>query len=208
MKKKKPQKESTKPIRSWEKPLEPIKKPEIEVKDYPAAGPRILEFERKLDEKLAEASVDPGHLKRGPGRPPKLPEPDPVQLTDVAIRGAVSLPFTMWSEVNKLPELSLTEREILLLADSTKALLDYYFPNLPAAALLWCNFTFAAVSILQPRLSAIKKERTKRKSFSSPSSNGQGLVNPTNLTNKTPVPDPVIPIKTTQFPSEIKTVEK
>jgi hypothetical protein len=125
----------------------------------PVTLPQSPDFERKLQEGATEAA------KRGPGRPRKdelAASDQPLQLTDTAVKSAVKIPFSLWAEANKMPDLQLAEKEVAELSIAVKGLLDYYCPELPIPLLLWSNATLTLAAIVSPRLQRVQNEKKSR----------------------------------------------
>jgi len=139
------------------------------VKSEPARpiplGPVTLPVSPDFESKLQESS--PEAAKKGPGRPRKeeLPADEQLsqlQLTDTAVKAAVKIPFSLWAEANKMPELGLLETEVAELSIAIKGLLDYYWPEMPTPLLLWANATLTLAAIVTPRLQRIQNIKDSR----------------------------------------------
>lgn len=127
------------------------------VTPYPAAGPKVIDFEQKLDEQMAEND------KPKRGRPPKPAEPEPVQVPNEIIRQAVQVPFDLWAISQNLKDLKLDAKEAAMLAEPVKTLLDYYAPQMPVIIIAWASLTISTYAVMKPRLemiAAIKKQKT------------------------------------------------
>jgi len=155
-----------------------IKKPAVddkpEITPYPTAGPRIIEFENKLKEKIEPEK------KRGRGRPPRQNaeglDPGPATIPNEIVKQAIQVPFDLWAISQNLDGLKLTDQEARLLAEPAKALLDYYAPKVPTIIIAWSSLVVAAYSVMRPRLELIKD--TRKQKVTSPSesagTDGQG----------------------------------
>lgn len=133
------------------KPLAPTEQIP-KVTPHPTAGPKVTEFEEKLDAQLAG-----GEPKRGPGRPPKQPDgpPEPEGLDVGIVARIVKMPFELWAINQKVEELILTESEAKQIAGPVKELLDYYLPQIPAIAYAWIALTVNGFWIMRTRLALI-----------------------------------------------------
>lgn len=153
-------KRKTKKKKTAKKKSKPVQNP-VEVTPYPEAGPKVVEFERILDEKL-----EAGEVKRGRGRPRKdqAPEPaEPDNITSELIAGTVKLPFELWSIQQGIEDLGLTDKEARQLATPVKQLLDYYLPKIPPIAYAWLSLSVTTFWIMRSRLlliAVIKKQNT------------------------------------------------
>jgi hypothetical protein len=148
-------KKTQQPAAVKSEPARPVIPPEA------STLPASPDFESKLQESNPEAA------KKGPGRPRKeeLPAADqltPLQLTDTAVKAAVKIPFSLWAEANKMPELGLLETEVAELSIAIKGLLDYYWPEMPTPLLLWANATLTLAAIVSPRLQRIQNIKDSR----------------------------------------------
>lgn len=137
---------------------------------YPTAGPKVTEFEQKLDEQLAG-----GEPKRKPGRPRTRPEvtPEPEGLPIDVVAGTLKLPFELWSIGQGVKELALDDKEARQLAEPVKQLLDYYLPQIPAIAYAWISLSVSSFWIMRTRLLLIA-EIKKQKEHSSTSESQAG----------------------------------
>lgn len=168
------------------------------VTPYPAAGPKVIAFEDKLDEQLRGGNGE----KPKRGRPPKPLEPEPAQVPSEIIKQAVQVPFDLWAISQNLKGLKLDDKEAAMLSEPVKTLLDYYAPQMPVIVIAWASLTISTYAVMKPRLemiAAIKK--------ASPSSeqadvdrdgNGQGGPTP-------PVSPPVGQAGKIEYPAQIKT---
>jgi len=159
------------------------------VTPYPTAGPKIADFEEKLDQQLAGDET-----KRGPGRPRKQQQPEqpgPEGLDTAVVSGVVKMPFELWSISQNVKELALTDQEAAQISGPVKQLLDYYLPQIPPIAYAWIALTVNGFWIMRTRLlliAAIRESKKQRTPPAGPVNQGPG---PTPLTNQ-------------KFPSEIK----
>lgn len=208
MKKKKSKKKQMKKIKVKAKFSEPdlvkksseknpaeTKKPESKsvqpkITPYPQAGKKVAEFETVLDRQLAGDSAPP-EPKRGPGRPPKEPDPEPPELSIDVVAGVVKIPFELWSISQSVPSLSLTTEEANKIAEPAKQLLEFYLPQIPVIAYAWASLSVSVFWIMQSRLRTIqeiKLQRAKRKAGPGPT-------------------EPAQPGVTTTFPKAVKTTK-
>jgi len=149
---------------------------------HPTAGPKVTEFEKKLDEQLAREAP-----RRGPGRPPKEPAPEPPTLDLDVVAGVVKIPFELWAIGQGLEGLALTDDESRKLAEPAKILLEYYLPQIPEIAYAWIGLSVSSFWIMRVRLLLIKEIRKQRES------------------QKPPVPvQPTQPGVNTTFPDKLK----
>lgn len=146
------------------KPLDPLGQiPKIT--PYPTAGPKITEFEDRLDAQIA--GDEP---KRGPGRPRKQQPSEQVEPEglDVGIVARlVKMPFELWAINQKIEELVLEDKEAAQIAEPVKQLLDHYLPQIPAIAYAWIALTVNGFWIMRTRLLLIKAIQEYNKNFSS-----------------------------------------
>jgi len=191
-KKKVPRSEPVK-IASEKKPAE-TKKPESKpvqpkITPYPQAVKKVTEFETVLDRQLAGDPAPPPP-KRGPGRPPKGPDPEPPELSIDVVAGVVKIPFELWSISQSVPSLSLTTEEANKIAEPAKQLLEFYLPQIPVIAYAWASFSVSIFWVMQSRLRTIQEIKLQRAKNAKP---GPG---PT---------EPAQPGVTTTFPKAVKT---
>lgn len=148
-KKKKVKKKKT----AKKKPLDPLRQMLPKITPHPTAGPKVTEFEEKLD---AQLSGD--EPKRGPGRPRKQqPGPAEPEGLDVGIVSrVVKMPFELWAINQKVEQLALEDKEAAQIAEPVKQLLDYYLPQIPAIAYAWIALTVNSFWIMRTRLLLIK----------------------------------------------------
>lgn len=161
---------------------------------YPAAGKKVVEFEEKLDQHIADEQP-----KRGRGRPRKetMPiEPAP-QVGVELVAGAIKIPFELWAINQDIEELSLNKDEAKQLAEPVKVLLDYYLPKMPDIGYAWLGLAVTSFWIFRPRLQLIqelKKQKLPPQTDAvQDGQNGQGGPRPFVPENKT---------KSNQFPNE------
>jgi len=126
---------------------------------HPTAGPKVTEFEKKLDEQLAREAP-----RRGPGRPPKEPAPEPPTLDLDVVAGVVKIPFELWAIGQGLEGLALTDDESRKLAEPAKILLEYYLPQIPEIAYAWIGLSVSSFWIMRARLLLIKEIRKQQES--------------------------------------------
>lgn len=159
---------------------------EPKITTHPTAGPKITEFEDLLDRQLA-GDTGPPKSKRGPGRPPKEPEPEPPELTIDIVAGVVRIPFELWAIGQDVKSLALSDEEAKQMAGPAIQLLEYYLPKIPVIAYAWVSMSVSIFWVMRTRLlliQEIKKQRQKQQSVK-PSEPAQPGVN-------------------TKFPTEIK----
>jgi len=149
------------------------------VTPHPTAGPRIIDFERKLQGSIQDDGGIPPDRKRGRGRPPKQLEPEPATIPNVIVKQAIQVPFDLWAISQNLDELKLTDQEARLLADPVKALLDYYAPKVPVIVIAWLSLVVASYSVMRPRLELIAElKKQNHPSSESAGMDGQGQGGP------------------------------
>lgn len=168
-----------------EKSTEPTSaKPEI--RPYPEAGPKVQEFEDRLDAQLAGNGAPT--TKRPVGRPPKPPEPELPELTIDIVAGVVKIPFELWSIGQDVKGLALTDEEAKQMAEPLRQLLEHYLPMIPPIAYAWVSLSVSSFWVMRTRLlliQEIKKQREKQQA-----------------------PGPAAPAQpgvVTKFPAEVKT---
>ncbi|MBW8003339.1 MAG: hypothetical protein FVQ80_15220 [Planctomycetes bacterium] len=197
MAKKKTKKKTTKSPKEKAPLQEPAK-----ITPHPTAGPKVDEFEQKLDQQLADAK-EIG--KRGPGRPRKQPESEPEFELDLkTIAQGLKMPFDLWAVSQKIEQLRVTDDEACAIAIPAKKLLDYYFPGAPVIAIAWAGLVISLYTITAPRLKLIA-DLKKQKETSSATSAGQmdqGQGGPDQ-----PVSNENQPVARIQFPQATKPVE-
>ena len=170
MAKKKKTKTKTKKAAA-KKPLDPLRQTVPKITPHPTAGPKITEFEEKLDEQLAGDKP-----KRGPGRPRK-DQPGPIEPEGVGVdivSGVVKLPFELWAIKEKVEELVLTDAEANQIAEPFKKLLDYYLPQIPEIAYAWIALTVNGFWIMRTRLLLIAAIKESNEQISSGAQTADG----------------------------------
>ncbi len=177
-----------------------IDQAKLNVMPHPTAGPQITEFEDQLDQQLDEKP----QAKRGPGRPRKGPlEPAPsFEMDSDLIAQGFKLPFELWAQTQKVPDLKLTDPEAIAFAKPVKQLLDHYLPNFPEIGIAWASLMITGYTIMGTRFALVAEIKRNKKSSSSNSTGGkdtsQGRPRPSNDL-KTP--------GLVKFPDEIETKE-
>ena len=148
------------------KPLDPLNQiPKIT--PHPTAGPKVTDFEEKLDAQLA--GDEP---KRGPGRPRKEQPPGPIEPAGIGVDivcGVVKMPFELWSIGQDVKELALDDNEAKQIAEPLKQLLDYYLPQIPEIAYAWISLTVNGFWIMRTRLLLIAAIQEQNKNIDSSS---------------------------------------
>lgn len=178
-----------------EKPAE--QKPPI-VTPYPAAGPKVVDFEDKLDEQLGAGD------KPKRGRPPKQPEPEPAQVPNEIVKQAVQVPFDLWAINQNLKGLKLDAKEAAMLAEPVKTLLDYYLPQMPVIAIAWASLTISTYAVMKPRLEMIA-EIKKQKASPSSGPADRDIKDGSGQGGPAPPVSPMPAEQGGQYPAQIKT---
>jgi hypothetical protein len=128
---------------------------------YPTAGARVEEFEKKLDQSLAQTEPP----KRGPGRPRKEEvEAHSAEAAVELLQNVIKTPFELWAISQDVPGLALSDAESQQWAEPMKQLLDYYLPKIPTIAYAWIAWTTTTFWIFRPRmilLAEIRKQKQK-----------------------------------------------
>jgi len=170
------------------------------VTPYPTAGPKVSDFEQKLDEHL-EPEDKP---KRG--RPPGVKhtshKPEPAQVPNEIIKQAVQVPFDLWAISQKLKGLELDDKEAAMLAEPVKTLLDYYLPQLPTIVFAWASLTIMTYAVMKPRLEMIAEIKKQKKAASSVQAADRGPGDESTAAGA-PTP-PAGPGRTVGFPAQLK----
>lgn len=139
-----------------------------EVTPYPTAGPKITNFEQKLDEQLTGEPP-----KRQRGRPRK----DLLQINSAPIGPAlelvinfVKLPFELWQiRETEVEGLALTDAEAKQIAEPARELIEYYLPMIPPIGYAWASLSVSFFWIIRNRLTAIEQVKTQKKAkYSAP----------------------------------------
>jgi len=127
--------------------------------------PTNPEFEQAV-KGLTEPKKDGrGGVRPGAGRPQgvtdefaavnRLPE-----KANLAIVPVIEIPFDLWAQAMKLPELALGKDEAKNLALPITQLLEYYFPGrIPEIAWIWLMLFASTSNILKPRLKIISERK-------------------------------------------------
>lgn len=191
MTKKKAKKRITKKKKVVKKQYDPLNQIP-KVTPHPTAGPKVQEFEDRLDEQLA--GDEP---KRGPGRPRKEQLPiEPENLTPDVIVGVVKIPFELWAIDQDVKELALEDDEAKQLSEPIKQLLDYYMPKIPAIAYAWISLSISSFWIMRSRMLLIQaiKESNSLSSQADDKDIGHGGLRPPPPVN-TKFPPKTEPVK-------------
>ncbi len=130
---------------------------------YPTAEKKVSDFEKKLDDQLAQEAP-----KRGPGRPPKEPPPEPPTLDLDVVAGVMKIPFELWAIGQGVEALALADDESRKLAEPAKILLEYYLPQIPEIAYAWIGLSASSFWIMRSRLLLVKEIRKHRESQKPP----------------------------------------
>lgn len=152
---KKDQDKKTVPVKTVVEPAAPAPK----ITPHPTAGQKVTQFEKKLDDQLAQEAP-----KRGPGRPPKEPPPEPPTLDLDVVAGVIKIPFELWAIGQGVDALALTDEESRNLAEPAKILLEYYLPQIPEIAYAWIGLSVSSFWIMRTRLLLLKVMRKERES--------------------------------------------
>ena len=147
-------------IASEKNPAETKKQVQPKITPYPQAGKKVTDFENVLDRQLAGDPAPPP--KRGPGRPPNEPDPEPPVLSIDVVAGVVKIPFELWSISQSVPSLSLTTEEANKIAEPAKQLLEFYLPQIPVIAYAWASLSVSVFWIMQSRLRTIQEIKLQR----------------------------------------------
>ncbi len=142
--------------------VHPASPEQLNVTPYPEAGKKVEDFEVKLDAQIAGGPTEAP--KRGRGRPPKQPEPEPQQpeISPDIICGIIKIPFEFWATSQNLKELALTDTEAKQLAGPIKQLIDYYLPRIPTIAYAWISLSVTVFWISKSRLEIIAEIKRKK----------------------------------------------
>lgn len=156
-------KKSTSQAQAGSSSTQVINKPKKpEVKPYPQAGQKVIEFENAIDNALNLVGDEP---KRGRGRPRK--EDQQAAQTEIDIKvvaQAIQIPFDLWALSQNVEQLKLSADEAILIARPAKQLLDHYMPNVPEIAWAWVSLSAAGYSIIQSRLLIIAEIKKQKQS--------------------------------------------
>ena len=167
------------------KPVQP------KITPYPQAGKVITDFENVLDRQLSGDQAPP-EKKRGPGRPPNEPDPEPPVLSIDVVAGVIKIPFELWSISQSVPSLSLTTEEANKIAEPAKQLLEFYLPQIPVIAYAWASLSVGVFWIMQGRLRTIQEIKLHRERIAKA---GPGPTEPAQPGVSTTFPQAVKPTK-------------
>ena len=77
-----------------------------------------------------------------------------------AICAVLEMPFDLWAELNKMPELALTKEEARKLGLPVTQLLEFYFPGkIPVIAWVWMSLVGATANIVKPRFKVLSQRK-------------------------------------------------
>jgi len=194
---KKTKKAKKKAVKEKSPAKQPVIGPEKKnVVPYPTAGPKILDFEAKLDEQL-NAADQPAGRGRGPGRPRKTPAaPEPPGVAPEIIEGVVKMPFEFWAISQGVKQLAISDDEAKRLAEPMVQLIEHYLPQIPTIAYAWVSLAVSAFWVTRPRLMMIAAIKKKQAGLSSPSSEAGGPAArsaPSGPAGGFPTPDEIKP---------------
>ena len=146
-------------------------------------GPRSrkkqnIEFEKALAEEAqaaesrkAEENGKAGRLDTRPGVSAQGPgaEAQPVSTVPPkaarALAPVLKIPFAIWSKIDEIPEIKLSQDEALEWADPIVEILEYYFPGkIPEIAWMWLMLLESTGRVIDSR---IEIRHQKKKSTSS-----------------------------------------
>jgi len=149
----------------------------IKVTFDPRKKQRIPEFEQALAEeaKLAElrkaeenekagrSDTRPGDSAQDPGAqgPPESTVP-PKPKAARALAPVLKIPFAIWSKIDEIPELKLSQDEALEWAEPIADILEYYFPGkIPEIAWMWLMLLESTGRVIDSRVE-IRHQKKKQ----------------------------------------------
>lgn len=199
MTKKKKKKTKKKITRSTGVTIDPEK---LNITPHPTAGPKIKDFETKLNGDLKKKPTEKrSHQKK------VVPEPAFEMGYDLIAQG-LKMPFELWANSQKVLDLKLTDPEAITIAKPVKLLLDYYLPNVPEIGIAWLSLAISGYTIMAVRLQLIadkKKEKQNSKVSSSTAVENSTAAGQTRRSQ--PSPDELEPTGSLRFPNESKPVK-
>ena len=136
-----------------------------EMTPMPTAGSKVTEFQRALDQTIAEhpqpqhGGARPGSGRKAKPKAPPPPEVQPVQPAEIssAITELLCTPFDLWAAKAKLPELALTNEEAETITKPVQVLLDFYVPNMRPIDWAWASLAITGIAIMRPRVMLLQR---------------------------------------------------
>ncbi len=131
----------------------------------PTAGRVITDFEKALDQTIAEhpqpqhGGARPGAGRKVKPKAPPPPEVQPVEPAEIssAITELLRTPFDLWAAKAKLPELALTNEEAETVTKPVQVLLDFYVPNMRPIDWAWASLVITGIAIMRPRVMLLQR---------------------------------------------------
>lgn len=81
-----------------------------------------------------------------------------------ALCAVLEMPFDLWADVNKMPELALSKDEARKLGLPVTQLLEFYFPGkIPVIAWVWMSLLGSTANIVKPRLKMLRQRKAAGK---------------------------------------------
>lgn len=117
--------------------------------------------EVKKQKELAKAGRT--ETSTGPGDSPGPPDDHVVQVPDRAAQAlapVLKIPFVIWSNIENIPEIRLSDEEAQEWTEPFVELLEYYFPGkVPEIAWIWLCFLTATGRVIDSRIEIRHKHK-------------------------------------------------
>lgn len=149
------------------KPAKPIRVKFITDKKRNPAFEQVLAEEAALAEskkaeemeKAGRSDEQPGYSGEAPGAQPAATFPPKAAR---AIAPVLKIPFAIWSNIEDIPEIRLTQDEALEWAEPLTDILEYYFPGkIPEIAWMWLMLLESTGRVIDTRIE-IRHQKKKQ----------------------------------------------
>jgi len=152
-------KKAVKKKKAKEKPSSKKRKPGFEAALEVEA--QAAEARKAIEEEMAGSQARPGSQATtlSPGAEPATTFPPKAAR---AIAPVLKIPFAIWSNIEDIPEIRLTQDEALEWAEPLTEILEYYFPGkIPEIAWMWLMLLESTGRVIDSRIE-IRHQKKKQ----------------------------------------------
>lgn len=141
--------------------------------------------EFKKQKELAKAGRQQGDSPQGPGAQDQ-PESTVPPKAARALAPVLKIPFAIWSNIEEIPEIRLSNEEAQEWADPIVDILEYYFPGkIPEIAWMWLMLLESTGRVIDSRIE-IRHQKKKELSAASQADRGPAVSSPLSANQPAP----------------------